>query len=218
MAIYHRDVKATGEGQILDVAIYETVFNMMESMVPEYDMYGIVRERQGSKLTGIVPTNTYKCLDEKYLIIGGNGDSIFKRLMNAIGRSDLADDPRLTHNNDRVEHEEEIDRTIAEWTARHTYDQAFAILDDAGVPVGPINSIREIMDDPHYQARGMFENATLPDGTTVKLPCFSPKMSETPGGCSWIGPNLGAHNQEIYCDLLGMSEADIAALHEEGII
>ena len=218
MAVYHRDVKATGEGQILDVAIYETVFNMMESMVPEYDMCGIVRERQGSKLTGIVPTNTYQCSDKKYLIIGGNGDSIFKRLMQAIGRPEMGDDPRLTHNNDRVEHEEEIDRVIAEWTARHTYDEALAILESAGVPAGPINSIQDIMNDPHFLARGMFENASLPDGSTVKLPAFSPKLSKTPGGCNWIGPELGAHNQEIYQDLLGMSEEDVTALHEEGVI
>ncbi len=218
MAIYHRDVKATGEGQILDVAIYETVFNMMESMVPEYDMYGIVRERQGSKLTGIVPTNTYQCSDEKYIIIGGNGDSIFKRLMNAIGRPDMAEDPRMTHNNDRVEHEEEIDHAIAEWTSRHTYEEALAILDKAGVPGGPINSIKEIMTDAHFKARGMFETVTLPDGSSVKLPSFSPKMSKTPGGCNWIGPQLGAHNQEIYTELLGLTDEEVAGLHEEGVI
>lgn len=218
MAVYHRDVKGTGEGQVVDVAIYESVFNMMESMVPEYDMDGQIRERQGAKLTGIVPTNTYRCKDGKYIIIGGNGDSIFKRLMLAAGRSDLAEDQRLAHNNDRVEHEQEIDNAIGAWTGQHTYEEVLATLEEAGVPSGPIYSIADILRDPHYTARGMFETITLADGSRVKLPTFAPKLTETPGRTDWIGPALGAHNHEVYCGLLGMSEQDLSLLHEEGVI
>src|SRR5581483_816663 len=205
MALYHRDAKGTGEGQVIDVAIYEAVFNMLESTVPEYDKLGEVRERQGARISGIVPTNTYLTGDSKCVIIGGNGDSIYKRLMIAIGREDLASDARLERNEGRVRHEAVIDAAIAEWTGRHTYDEIYATLDRAGVPVGPICSVADIMKDPHYQARGMFEEADLGEGDKVKLPTFIPKLSATPGGTKWIGPSLGAHNEEIYRGLLGMS-------------
>lgn len=216
-AIYHRDINGGG-GQVVDVAIYESVFNMMENMVPEYDMYGEVRERQGCKLTGVVPTNTYLCKDGKYIIIGGNGDSVFKRLMHAIGRPDMAEDARFAHNNDRVCHEQEIDDTISDWTRRHNYDAVLSVLEEANVPAGPIYSIADIMKDSHYQARGMFESATLPDGTKIKLPTFAPKLEMTPGQTEWIGPALGAHNSEIYTGLLGMRDEELIELHEEGII
>lgn len=216
-AIYHRDVNG-GHGQVVDVAIYESVFNMMESLVPEYDMYGEIRERQGSRLTGVVPTNTYLCKDGKYIIIGGNGDSVFKRFMHAIGRSDLAEDPRFEHNNNRVEHEGEIDDAISNWTNGHTYQEVLGALEQAQVPAGPIYSIADIMQDEHYIARGMFENATLPDGTQVKLPTFAPKFNNTPGSTEWVGPPLGAHNNEIYCGVLGMCEGELAELREQGII
>ena len=216
-AIYHRDVNG-GRGQIVDVAIYEAVFNMMESLVPEYDMYGEIRERQGSRLTGVVPTNTYLCKDGKYIIIGGNGDSVFKRFMHAIGRCDLAEDPRFNHNNNRVEHEQEIDDAISNWTNGHTYQEVLGALEEAQVPAGPIYSIADIMQDEHYIARGMFENATLPDGTQVKLPTFAPKFNNTPGSTEWVGPPLGAHNNEIYCGLLGMCERELVELREQGII
>lgn len=216
-AIYHRDVNG-GRGQIVDVAIYEAVFNMMESLVPEYDMYGEIRERQGSRLTGVVPTNTYLCKDGKYIIIGGNGDSVFKRFMHAIGRCDLAEDPRFKHNNNRVEHEHEIDDAISNWTNGHTYQEVLGALEEAQVPAGPIYSIADIMQDEHYIAREMFENATLPDGTQVKLPTFAPKFTSTPGSTEWVGPPLGAHNNEIYCGLLGMCERELVELREQGII
>ena len=216
-AIYHRDVNG-GQGQIVDVAIYEAVFNMMESLVPEYDMYGIVRERQGSKLTGVVPTSTYLCKDGKYIIIGGNGDSVFKRFMKAIGRPDLAEDPRFEHNNNRVEHEEEIDDVINQWTGGHTYEEVLTALEEAEVPAGPIYSIADIMRDEQYIARKMFESVTLPDGMQVKLPTFAPKLNETPGSTEWVGPPLGAHNHEVYSGMLGMCEAELVELHEQGII
>ncbi len=215
-AVYHRD--RTGEGQVVDVAIYEAVFNMMESMVPEYDMYKVVRERQGSALTGIVPTNTYPCKDDKFIIIGGNGDSIFKRLMTAIGRPEMADDSRFAHNNDRVEHEKKIDAAITAYTSQHTYSEIESVLEAAGVPVGPIYSIADILQDPHFAAREMFESVTLPDGTSVKLPTFAPKLTTTPGRTRWIGPTLGEHNKEVYGDLLGLGDNELLALHEEGVI
>jgi formyl-CoA transferase len=218
MSLYHRDARGTGQGQIVDVAIYEACFNMMESLIPEYDKLGEIRERQGSKLSGIVPTNTYPTKDGKYIIIGGNGDTIFKRLMTAAGREDLANDPRLAHNDGRVEYEPMIDAALAEWTGNHTYDELFAALEKAEVPTGPIYNAADIVNDPHYQARGMFEDADLGDGETVKLPTFVPKLSETPGGTNWIGPALGAHNQEVYGKLLGMSDGEISRLAADGVI
>jgi crotonobetainyl-CoA:carnitine CoA-transferase CaiB-like acyl-CoA transferase len=218
MSLYQRDAKGTGQGQMVDVAIYEACFNMMESLIPEYDKLGEIRERQGSKLSGIVPTNTYPTRDGKFIIIGGNGDGIFKRLMSAAGREDLANDARLAHNEGRVAHEPMIDATLAEWTSSHTYDELFEALEKADVPTGPIHNAADIVNDPHYQARGMFEDADIGNGETVKLPTFVPKLSETPGGTNWIGPALGAHNSEIYGGLLGMSAEEIAQLAANGVI
>lgn len=218
MAVYHRDVKATGQGQVVDVAIYESMFNLMESMVPEYDKYGIVREREGSKLSGIVPTNTYRSSDGKFIIIGGNGDSIFKRLMTAAGRADMAADPRFARNNDRVAHEPEIDAAITAWTSTRTFDEVLAALEQAEVPAGAIYSVADQVNDPHFQARGLFERVPIGNDDDVLLPAFSPKLSETPGGTNWPGPHLGAHNDEVYGGLLGLSGDDIAGLKARGVI
>jgi len=218
MALYHRDAKGTGQGQMVDVALYEACFNMMESVIPEYDKLGEIRERQGAKITGIVPTNTYQTKDEKFIIIGGNGDAIYKRLMIAAGREDLANDPRLATNKGRVEHEPEIDAALEDWARNHTYEELIAILEKANVPSGPIYSAADIVNDPHYQARGMFEDADIGDGETVKIPTFVPKLSETPGRTNWIGPMLGAHNQDVYGELLGMGEEEIAQLKADGVI
>lgn len=222
LALYHRDcrgdAKGTGQGQVVDVAIYEACFNLMEALIPEYDKLGVIRERQGAKISGIVPTNTYPTKDGKYIIIGGNGDSIYKRLMTAAGRADLAHDPQLAHNEGRVEREPEIDAALEAWTRAHTYDELHAALEQAAVPNGPIYSAADIVNDPHYQARGMFEEVELGAGATVKLPTFAPKLSATPGGTEWIGPELGAHNGEVYGGLLGMSEEELAQLQAEGVI
>ena len=215
-ALRHRD--RTGQGQLVDTAIYESVFNMMESLLPEYDMYQNIRERSGSKLAGIVPSSTYKCKDGKYLIIGGNGDSIFQRLMRAAGRDDLAQDPRMADNQGRVKHEAEIDEVLGSWAAQLTYDEALAALDEAEVPAGPIYSIEDIAKDPQYQARKMFEQVRLPDGAQLKIPAMVPKLGDTPATTRWIGPELGAHNAEIYGDLLGLDEGKRAALETDGII
>jgi crotonobetainyl-CoA:carnitine CoA-transferase CaiB-like acyl-CoA transferase len=216
-AIYHRDVRG-GDGQVIDVAIVEGILNLMESVVPEYATYGHVRERHGSKVTGIVPSNSYECADGKFIIIGGNGDSIFKRLMVAAGRPDLADDPRVARNDGRVRHEQEIDAAISAWTRAHPFDVVLAALEHAGVPAGPIYSVADQMQDPHFHARGLFEDVTLPDGEKVTVTTFAPQLSDTPGGTEWAGPPLGAHNNEVYGGLLSLSEAQIASLRERGIV
>jgi formyl-CoA transferase len=215
-ALHHRE--RTGKGQVVDAAIYESVFNMLESLLPEYDFFGQVRERSGARLAGIVPSNTYRCRDGKYVIIGGNGDSIFQRLMRAIGRPDLAQDPRVAHNPGRVTHEKEIDQAIESFTSQHDYDQVSAALEAAEVPAGPIHSIADIARDPQYLARHMLEQVTLPDGKPLKIPAVVPKLSETPGGTDWIGPKLGEHNDHVYGELLGLSRDQLDALRAGKVI
>ncbi|HEY5700961.1 MAG TPA: CaiB/BaiF CoA-transferase family protein [Gammaproteobacteria bacterium] len=205
-----------GGGQTADVAIYESVFNMLESVVPEYDGAGIIREPSGSTITGIAPTNTYLCADGKYVIIGGNGDSIFRRLMAAAGRPEFADDPRLANNAGRVEHQEEVDAAIAEWTASLASGDVLARLETAEVPCGPINNIADMMSDPHFQARGLFEEAQV-DGEPLKIPALMPKLDGTPGRTVWPGPALGAHSREILCGLLGIGDAEFTDLADRGI-
>ncbi len=217
-AVYHRDVKR-GQGQVVDVAIYEAVFNMMESTLSEYDKFGHVRERTGPKLEGIVPTSTYPTKDNKFIIIGGNGDSIYKRLMQAAGRPDLADDPRLADNQGRVEHEQLIDEAIQEWTSKYPYAELFDVLVKADVPCGPVYSIADIVRDQQYQAREVWEEVKFgepPD--RVKIPAVIPKLSKTPGRTDWIGPKLGAHNDEIYKGLLELTDEEIDALKQEAVI
>lgn len=216
-AVYHRDVRA-GSGQVVDMALFEGVFNLMESTLPEFATAGVVRERHGSKVTGIVPSNTYRCADGKFIIIGGNGDSIFKRLMTVAGRADMAEDARYARNHDRVRNEVAIDEAISAWTERHPFDDVLAALEAAGVPAGPIYSVADQMQDPHFQARGLFEPVTLPDGDTVTLPRFAPVLSETPGATRWPGPALGAHNRDVYGGLLGLTDEELARLGRDGVI
>ena len=206
-----------GDGQVVDVAIYESVYNVLESIVPEYDGAGIVREPSGSTLTGIVPTNTYPCADGRYVIIGGNGDSIFKRLMRAAGRDDLADDPRLADNAGRVAHQREVDDAIAIWTRTLEADRVLSILDAAAVPAGPIHSVADMMEDPQYNARGLFETVEA-GGEPLKIPAIIPKLGRTPGATLWPGPELGAHNREVYRGALGLDEAAFRSLEEDGIV
>lgn len=214
MAMHHRT--ASGRGQVVDVALYEAVFAMMESMLPEYGMGGFVRERSGAALPGIVPSNTYPCKDGKYVVIGANADSIFKRMMRAIGRPDLADDPALAGNDGRVRRTEELDRVIGEWTARHSLDEALEALERAEVPSGRIYSIADIAADLHYQARGMIERHRL-GGEELLLPGVVPKLSETPGSTRWIGPKLGEHTDEVLA-AVGYDAAQIAALRERRVV
>lgn len=216
-AVYHRDVNG-GKGQVVDVAIYEAIFNMMESTLAEYDKLGHIRERSGAKLEGIVPTSTYPTKDNKFIIIGGNGDSIYKRLMNVCGRPDLADDENLADNAGRVQHEEKIDEAIIEWTIRHDYEYLYEKLVETQVPAGPVYSIADIVKDEQYKARGIFEEVEIEEGDTVKIPAVLPKLSETPGGTDWIGPELGEHNEEIFGEILGMSKSEIEELRKGEII
>jgi formyl-CoA transferase len=216
MALRHRDANG-GRGQVIDVALYEAVFNMLESALPEYDMYGLVRERTGSNLTGIVPSNTYLSRDAQHVVIGANGDSIFKRLMALIGREDLANDPALADNAGRAQRADELDRVIGEWAARHDADECVRRLNDAQVPNGKIYSIADIARDPQYLARGMIREVALPDGTPLKVPGLVPRLSETPGDLEWVGPTLGQHTDETLARL-GYSSSDIAALRARGVV
>ncbi|HWZ96607.1 MAG TPA: CaiB/BaiF CoA-transferase family protein [Candidatus Dormibacteraeota bacterium] len=217
MALYHRDARG-GSGQVIDVALYETVLNLMEGMIPEFDKAGVKREREGMRLTGIVPSGTYLCADGAYIVIGANGDSIFKRFMLSIGRVDLAGDARLASNEGRSKHIDEIDDAIAAWTKERAAAEALRVLSEADVPSGPIYSAAEMLADLHYKARGVFEDADLGDGDRVKLPRMAPQMGETPGEMRWIGPALGAHNTEVYQDWLGYPAAELERLSKKGVI
>jgi len=218
VAIYQRDAGGSGKGQLVDTAIYESVFNVMESLLPEYDRLGHVRERSGSKLEGIVPTNTYLCNDGKYVIVGGNGDSIFQRLMRAVGRPDMAEDARFATNPGRVEHEAEIDAAIERFATEHTSEEMLEILRQADVPTGPIYSIEDIASDPQYLSRGMFETVEIPNGVPLRVPRVVPLLSDSDAKTRWVGPPLGAHNDEVYGDLLGMDSRERRRLQERGII
>lgn len=219
MAVYHRDVVGTNEGQEIDVALYESVFSLMESMVPEYDYYNHVRTRTGSSLPGIVPSNTYECKDGKYIVIGGNGDSIFKRLMTAIGREDIVESGEYATNDLRAKAPDYLDGIINDWTLQHDLAAANCILDEYDVPNGPIYTIEDIMKDKHYAAREMIQSVHV-DGMEepLKMPGVMPKFSDTPGDIKWAGPTLGEHNEEIYKGLLQLSDETYASLKEKEII
>ncbi|MGH3144339.1 MAG: CaiB/BaiF CoA transferase family protein, partial [Rubrobacter sp.] len=197
---------------------YEAVFNLMESMVPEYDVAGIVRERTGSSLPGITPSNTYCSKDGSYVAIGGNSDAIFKRLMEAIGRPELGGDPRYATNADRTEHADELDALIEGWVEGRPTEEIIRILDAANVPVGPIYTVEDIVEDEQYEARGMLPEAEVEGVGPVKMPGLVPKLSTTPGAVEWYGGALGAHNEEVYGGLLGLSAEEIQTLYEDGTI
>ena len=217
MACVHRLQDPEGRGQIIDTALYEAVFNMLEGVVPEYDGAGAVREPSGSTLTGIVPTNTYRCRDDKYIIIGANGDSIFKRLAEKMGRPDIATDPRFADNAGRVEHEKELDAAITEWTGSLTSEQALAALEAAQVPSGPIYSVADMFEDEQFNARGLFEEVDV-NGRKLKIAAMVPKLSETPGRTDWAGPEVGAFNEEILGRLLGFSAEEMSRMRDQEII
>jgi len=195
-ALHHRTAHG-GEGQFIDVALYESVFNVMESLVPEHDAFGAVRERAGSALPGIAPTNAYRCNDGQYVLVAGNGDSIYRRLMRAINRPDLENDPELTHNDGRVRRVEEIDAAIEAWTRHRTREEVLSVLDSAGVPVGRIYSVADIASDPQYLAREMIVESPTSDGRSLKVPGVVPKLSATPGAIAHAAPRLGQHTDDL---------------------
>jgi formyl-CoA transferase len=206
----------SGKGQVIDIALYEAVFNCMESLLPEYSAFGEVREAGGSALPGIAPSNAYLCADGGYVLVAGNGDSIFKRLMNMVGRADLANDPALENNDGRVARVAELDQVIGEWAKTMTTDQALQLLDSAAVPAGKIYTVADIANDPHYKARGNIERIQMHDGTTLDVPGVLPKLSRTPGSIKTLAPDIGENTDEILHSI-GLTDAQISSLKERGI-
>jgi crotonobetainyl-CoA:carnitine CoA-transferase CaiB-like acyl-CoA transferase len=209
--------RATGRGQVVDVALYEAVFSVMESMLPEFDRFGVVRERTGSILPGIAPTSAYRCADDSFVLIAANGDSIFQRLCRAMGRADLAADPSLAHNDGRAARQEWLDGEIERWTRARSPDDVVAAMGAADVPASKIYSIRDIVADAQYRAREMIRDIRLADGSALKVPGVVPKLSATPGGFDGGGPALGEHTDEILREI-DYDAATIAALRARGIV
>ena len=207
----------SGTGQVVDVALFEAMFNLLEAVIPEYSGAGVVREPSGTTVTGIVPTNTYICRDGKYVVIGGNGDSIFVRLMQAAQRPDMALDSRLADNRGRVAHEKEIDVALARWCLQHDSADILDKLVTARVPAGPIYNVADMMADDHYQARGLFEQVEI-NGKPLAIPALIPKLQRTPGQTRWSGPTLGQHNEEVLGRILGLNEQALAKLKEDGVV
>jgi formyl-CoA transferase len=215
MALYNRT--NTGKGQMIDVALYESVFNMMEGAVPEFDRYGMVREPAGSALQGIAPTNAYPCKDGNYVLIAGNGNSIFKRLMTLVGRDDLGSHPAYANNPGRVTDMDKIDAAIAEWTRQRGLEEALDALAVASVPAGRVFTVQDIVKDPHYHARGMLQKINLDDGSDLMVPGVIPKLSDTPGSFAGGGPKLGQHTEEVLRSL-GVDNARMESLREKGVV
>ena len=215
MALHER--QRSGQGQVIDVALYEAVFNCMESLLPEYSAFGAVRGPAGSALPGIAPTNAYRCRDGGYALIAGNGDSIYKRLMHAVGRDDLGQDPALADNAGRVQRVDEIDAALGAWAAERTVDEVLAVLDAASVPAGRIYTVADIAADPHYQARGMIQQVEMNDGTSMAVPGIVPKLSRTPGGHRRNAPALGQDTDAVLSNM-GLTPEQIQTLKDQGIV
>jgi len=215
LALQH--VKNGGNGQVVDVALYESVFNCTESLLPEYDADGYVRERSGSILPGIAPSNLYPCKDGAYVLIAGNADSLYRRLMTAIGREDLRDDPALARNDGRAAQMQRIDDAISKWTLQKTQQQVLDEMEKAEVPAGKTYSAADIAADPHYAARGMIQSIVAGDGAPLKVPGIVPKLSATPGAIRTPAPKLGEHTDEVLKEI-GYSAAEISGLKEKRIL
>jgi crotonobetainyl-CoA:carnitine CoA-transferase CaiB-like acyl-CoA transferase len=205
------------QGQVVDIAIYESVFNLLEGVVPEHDGADVVRGPSGSTITGIVPSNTYRCADGKYVVIGANGDSIFKRLARVIDAPQMADDPRFASNSGRVQHEQEIDAAIGAWTTAHASEVVLRALNEASVPGGAIYSVADMRADPHFNARGMFEEVQV-DGRALKIPAILPKLDATPGHTDSAGPKLGQHTEQVLREMLHLSSTQIDALRSAKVV
>ena len=216
LALYERDARG-GEGQMIDVALYEAVFNLTESLLPEYHVFGAVRQPAGGALPGIAPSNAYPCLDGQYVLIAANGDSLFKRLMELIGRADLANDPDLARNDGRAKRAEEIDQIIGEWSKQRTLEDILSALQSIAVPAGRIYTAKDIAEDPHYRARGVIQTVESAGGLKVEMPGVVPKLSNNPGAIRHRAPTLGEHT-DIILQSLGLSAEQIKALKEAGIL
>ncbi|WP_345793083.1 CaiB/BaiF CoA-transferase family protein [Thauera sp. JM12B12] len=216
MALRHKEVNG-GAGQVVDVALYEAVFAMMESLVPEFDVFGFVRERTGNIMPGITPSNTHTTRDGRHITIGANGDAIFRRLAKAMGRDDLAEDPTLADNAGRDARRDELYALIDAWVAQHDEAAVLATLAAAEVPASRIYSVADMFADPQFLAREMLHSVKLPDGRDCRMPGVVPRLSATPGGSEWIGPALGEHTDAVLRSL-GYDDARIAALRAEGAI
>jgi len=216
MALRHREVRG-GAGQVVDVALYEAVFAMMESLVPEFDVFGFIRERTGNVMPGITPSNTHTTKDGKHLIIGANGDAIFRRLMLAIGRGDLAEDPQLASNAGRDARAAELYEVIDGWVGGNEADEVLRVTAAAQVPASRIFSVEDMFHDPQFLARQMLETAQLPDGKDFRIPGIVPRLSLTPGETRWLGPALGEHTESVLGHL-GYPAAEIVRLRSEGVI
>lgn len=216
LALYERDARG-GEGQMIDVALYESIFNLTESLLPEYSVFGAIRQPAGGALPGIAPSNAYRCGDGQYVLIAGNGDSIFKRLMMLIGRSDLGDDPSLAQNDGRAKRVVEIDAAINTWTTTLGLDEVLKGLIQAQVPSGKIYTAKDIAEDPHYQARGVIETVESADGLKVQVPGIIPKLSQNPGAIRHRAPTLGEHTDQIMKSA-GLTEEQIAILKKSGVL
>ncbi len=217
LALLERERSDEQAGQVVDVALYEAMFNLMEAVVPEYDGGGLVREPSGTTVTGIVPTNTYACRNGKYVVIGGNGDSIFQRLMVAAGRPDLAQDPRLASNAGRVQHEADIDKVLADWCLGQDSQEILRQLEEARVPAGPIYNVEDMFADPHFQARGLFERVEI-NGKPLRIPAMVPRLDRTPGRTDWPGPAVGSHTDAVLRDILDLDAEALSALRDQGVV
>lgn len=216
MALRHKEQNG-GQGQVVDVALYEAVFAMMESLVPEFDVFGFIRERTGNVMPGITPSNTHTTRDKRHIAIGANGDAIFQRLMRTLGRHDLADDAALADNAGRDARSEELYAVIDAWVAQHDESEVLQTLAAAEVPASRVYSAADMMSDPQYLAREMLETARLPDGKPFRIPGIVPVLSATPGRTEWIGPRLGEHTDAVLAELEYSAET-IARLRAEKVI
>lgn len=216
MAMHHLK-NNNGAGQFIDVALYESVFGVMESLIPEYGMFGFVRERTGASMPGIAPSGSYTTKDDRYIVIAANSDSIFKRFMRAIGRSDLADSPDLAQNDGRAKRSDELDIAIQTWTSTLPLKEALEVLEKAAVPSSGINNAQDIFNDPHFHAREMIVEHPLSETDTISLPGIVPKLSLTPGKTKWLGPKLGEHTEEVLHSI-GIDSTNVELLRRNGVI
>jgi formyl-CoA transferase len=218
-ALYHRDVLGGGRGQVVDVSLMESSFAMLESTVPEYDRLGIVREPTGTNLVGIAPSNIFRSRDDLWMVIAANNDNLFRRLCDAMGRPELADDTRFATHAARGANQEEIESIVADWARERDAAEIDRVLNEAGVVCGPIYTVAEIFQDPQYGAREMLVEHVDPEFGPYVGPGIVPKFSETPGAVRWSGTwEHGSHNEEVYCGLLGLTDAELGALKEDGVV